>query len=204
MNNRGVSKFLGGNWKQWINVYNRVHHMALYKPNSPRYVLYNLIQARDILHEKMIPRNINYMVESAKEDYEVKALVEKIVNKLDANEIKAFQRMHNYENMFNQYTSVAYPEKKTLVDLLDNKKAQDTYAKIINATYHPNGPDYSTIWNKHRGLFDTHQLNVERDTFKLFMRLHRLNNSWIDIGSPYSRRAINSFDMKLNVKPFIL
>jgi hypothetical protein len=204
MNNRGVSKFLGSNWKQWINVYNRVHHMALYKSTNYRYVLYNLIQAKDIFHEKIIPRNINYMVESAKEDYEVKALVQKIINKLDANEIKAFQKMNNHENMFNQYTSVAYPEKKDLADLLDNKKAQNAYTKIINATYRPNGPDYSTILDKHRGLFDEHHLNAERDSFKLFTRLHRLDNSWIDIGSPYSRRAINSFDIKLNVKPLIL
>jgi hypothetical protein len=204
MNNRGVSKFLGGNWKQWVNVYSKIHHMALYTPNSPRYILYELIQARDILNGKMIPKNINYMVESAKEDYEVNSLVEKIVGKLDENEIKALQKMHEHELVFNQYTAIIYPNKKNLVDLLDNKKAQDTYAKIINATYRPNGPNYSTIWSKHRRLFDAHHLNEERDAYKLFIRLHRLDNSWVDIGSPYSRRAIGSFDMKLNADTFNL
>jgi len=194
--NKGVSRFLGGSWKQWITMYNRVHHMALYKPESSRYILYNLIQSRDLFQEKTIPRNINYMLESAKEDYEVKALTQKIINKLDNNEIASFLKVYNHEIGFNQYTSVTYPEKQNLTDLLYTKEAKDTYSdmiKIIENEHKDNiNNKYSKTWNNYYNLFNS---NESRDIFKIFMRLHRLNNSWIDVGSQSMRNEIGTFDM---------
>jgi len=197
--NKGVSRFLGGSWKQWVTMYNKVHHMALYKPESAQYILYNLIQSRDLFQEKTIPRNINYMLESTKKDHEVKALTQKIINKLDDNEIASFLKIYNHEVGFNQYTSIVYPEKQNLTNLLYTKEAKDTYTDMIKIIEHEHNTNnkYPNIQNNYYNLFNS---NEPRDIFKIFMRLHRLNNSWIDVGSQSMRNEIGAFDMMLDGK----
>ena len=68
--------------------------------------------------------------------------------------------------------------------------------KIIEHEHNTNNK-YSKTWNNYYNLFNS---NESRDIFKIFMRLHRLNNSWIDVGSQAMRNEIGAFDMMLDGK----
>jgi hypothetical protein len=134
-----------------------------------------------------MPKHINYMLEVAKGEDEVKMLSQKIMNKLDGKELALFYKSYQHEISYNGHTNITYPNKQDLYDLLDTRESKNTYTDMLEEVM----TEVKNLHPKH--YIDNSIPNIDR--FKIFLRLHRLNNAWYDVAPRSIRQDIGSIDI---------